>query len=201
MNAVSAYGLIAVLLAAGPSTRLGRPKQLVRFRDESLVRRAARLLTEMNASSVTVVTGCESRSVENELSDLPVDLVHNRNWEQGMGSSIACGVRSLASEAEGLLLMACDQWRMELADLERLKSAWSSDISNIYLASWRQGKAHVSGPPVIFPRDLILELKYVIPTRGVRQLVDRHMDRVEYVQLDNAAFDLDRPEDLERMGD
>lgn len=188
-----------VLLAAGPSTRLGRPKQLVRVGDECLVRRSARLALSLNPGSVIVVTGFEAEPIEAELEGLPVDTVFNHDWASGMGASINCGVRAMRQGVAGVLIMVCDQWRLEEVDLERLTHTWASDISKICVASWKEGSAYVSGPPVIFPGKLIPELKSMQANRGARQLIDRQMDSVEYVEVDNAAFDLDRPEDLDRL--
>jgi molybdenum cofactor cytidylyltransferase len=191
--------LAAVLLAGGPSTRLGRPKQLVRVDDECLVRRTARLLLGLQPDSVTVVTGCEATRVAGELEGLPVRIVYNRDWAQGMGASINAGVRSLREGADGVLIAVCDQWRLEQGDLARLANGWFSDISRIFVANWKEGDAFVSGPPVIFPRKLMPELKSMQAQRGARQLIDRYMDLVDYVEMENAAFDLDRPEDLARL--
>jgi molybdenum cofactor cytidylyltransferase len=186
-----------VLLAAGPSSRLGQPKQLVRVEGECLVSRAARLALSLNPAFVTAVTGFEADRIEAELEQLPVGIVYNRNWSRGMGASINCGVRSIHTGVEGILIMVCDQWRLEESDLARLFNAWSSDISRIVVASWKEGSAYVSGPPVIFPRKLIPELKSMQENRGARQLIDRCMDIVDYVEMEKAAHDLDRPEDLE----
>jgi len=188
--------LAAVLLAAGPSTRLGQSKQMVTIAGESLVRRTARMLLGLNPASVTVVTGCESATIENELAGLPVGIAFNRYWEQGMGGSITCGVRHVEGDLDGILVMVCDQWRVELSDLSRLFDVWSADISRIVVANWHEGKAFVSGPPVIFPSNMIPELKFMTRNRGARQVIDRHMDIVEFVDMENAAYDLDRPEDL-----
>ncbi|MGK2926738.1 MAG: nucleotidyltransferase family protein [Lysobacterales bacterium] len=196
---VSGPDLAAVLLAGGPSTRLGRPKQLVRVDGESLVRRTARLLLGLAPASVTVVTGCEATRVAGELEGLDVRIVYNRDWAQGMGASINAGVRSLREGADGVLVTVCDQWRVAQDDLDRLAACWAVDISRICVANWKEGEAFVSGPPVIFPRKLIPELKSMQAARGARQLIDRYMDLVDYVEMENAAFDLDRPEDLARL--
>jgi len=187
------------LLAAGPSSRLGQPKQLVEVGGECLVARSARLALSVQPAHVTVVSGCEAERVRAELAGLPVNIVFNRSWSSGIGGSINCGVRSMAMGVSGVLLMVCDQWRLEAADLERLVAAWSADPSRICVACWNEGAAHVSGPPVIFPGRLIPELKSMQEQRGARQLIDRYMELVEYVEMANAAFDLDRPEDLERL--
>jgi molybdenum cofactor cytidylyltransferase len=190
----------AILLAAGPSTRLGQAKQLVQFDGESLVKKAVRLLQALEPVSITVVTGCDSESIEQEIRGFPVDIAYNQNWARGMGGSISCGMRNVTGNVDGILLMVCDQWRLEADDLLRLVSSWKSDISQIYSACWNEGKAFVSGPPVLFPRKLMQELKCLHENRGARQVIDRNMDIVEFVEMKNAAFDLDRPEDLERLG-
>ena len=189
----------AVLLAAGPSTRLGQSKQLVRVDGESLVRKTARLMLGAALDYVSVVTGCEAERVGAEVEDLQVGVLHNRDWAQGMGSSINCGARLMPQAVDGVLLTVCDQWRLTSEDLDRLIRSWISDISAIYVACWDDGDAFISGPPVIFPRKLIPELKGMHPARGAGQLIDRHMDMVQYVKMENAGFDLDRPEDLERL--
>jgi molybdenum cofactor cytidylyltransferase len=191
--------LAVVLLAAGPSSRLGQAKQLVRKDGESLVRRSARLLLTLSPANLTVVTGCDAEAVAAELDGLPVGIVLNRQWERGMGASINRGVRSLPAGLDGVLVAVCDQWRLEPEDMRRLQDHWRYDISRICVAAWKEENAFVSGPPVVFPRNLIPELKSMQENRGARQLIDRYMDLVEFVEMENAAFDLDRPEDLERL--
>ena len=193
------HTLAAVLLAAGPSTRLGQPKQLVRFREETLVRRAARMLCEAAAGEVIVVTGCEADKVTRESTGLPVRAVFNREWEKGMGGSIACGARNLASVPDGILVGVCDQWLLEASDLQKLVSSWMDAPDRIHVASWKEGAADVSGPPVIFPGRLKGELKGLDRGRGARQIIDRYIECVEFVPLESAALDLDRPSDLDRL--
>ena len=191
--------IAGLLLAAGPSSRLGQAKQLVKVGEESLVRRATRLLLAQQPASVTVVVGCEAAAISREIQDLPVTIINNPEWAQGMGASISCGARRIPDSFDGILLMACDQWRLEEADLAQLIAAWASDISAISVASWKEGKAVVSGPPVIFPRSLKQDLISVNKNRGARQVIDRNIDIVHYAEMENAACDLDRPEDLEEL--
>jgi len=193
-------GISALLLAAGPSSRLGRAKQLVQVQGECLVRRSARLLLAQDNVPVTVVVGCEADRISREVSDLPVTIVINRDWEQGMGGSLSCGVRHIKDDFDGILVMACDQWRLEESDIARMIDVWSPDPSTILVASWSEGQAQVSGPPVIFPRKFRPDLIAVVKNRGARQVIDRHIDHVRYLNLENAGYDLDRPEDLQKIG-
>lgn len=192
------HKLAAILLAAGPSSRLGRPKQLLEFNGETLVRRAARLLLELGLK-VIAVTGAESVKVEKSLKGLALDTVYNENWVQGMGESIARGASKIPAGYDGVLIMQCDQWRIQKDDLFSLISSWNSDISRIYATSWCSKESLVYGPPVIFPSDLIHELKNVKGQMGAKALLDQYSGRLELVGMANAASDLDTTEDLKRL--
>lgn len=196
MNEAEKPVLAAVLLAAGASRRLGQPKQLLQFHGESLVRRAAGLLLKLGADPVVVVTGFRSQDVIRELEGLPLVYAINSEWEQGMGNSIACGMRNVPPGVDGVLLLLCDQWRLDLKDLLNLKSSWDSDISRIILSGWNDGKSHSSGPPVIFPGELIPELLFVNGKTGAKPVIDSHREIVRVVELKNAAYDLDEQQDL-----
>ena len=199
MNRPEGRRLAAILPAAGPSTRLGQSKQLVRMDGESLVRRAARLLLALEPESVTVVSGSDSGRVTREVEDLPVSVIHNPDWRRGMGGSIACGVHSLVEAPKAVLILLCDQWRLEKEDIERLIEAWNADISRIVAASWFRGKSRVYGPPVVFPGEYIRELKFLDEKRGAKYLIDREPGNVRFVRMDNAGFDLDCPADLDAL--
>ena len=189
----------AILLAAGPSSRLGQAKQLVRVDGESLVRRTARLLLSVDPVSLTVVTGFVDDVVEQELSDLPVRFARNDNWEQGMGGSIACGIQNISEEVDGVLISLCDHWRIEGSDLFSLISMWMTDISRIVAASWFDDKASVYGPPALFPRFYIRELTGLAGNKGAKAVICQNLANVQFVKMENAAYDLDRPEDLEQL--
>lgn len=188
----------AVLLAAGGSSRMGSPKQLLRIEDEALVTRMARRLVELEPASVMVVTGAASQAVKDQLSGLPVQIVHNPRWQDGMAGSLAAGVKNLPAEIEGVLIMLCDQWRVGLEDLQALVRAWNTDISHISAACWHDKGRQVMGPPVIFPRALFGELISLKGDRGARAVIEKYRERASFVAMESACFDLDEPADLER---
>jgi molybdenum cofactor cytidylyltransferase len=190
--------LAIVLLAAGSSSRLGQPKQLLRIEGEALVARTARRLLSLETAGVIVVTGYESSAVSDQLSGMPLQIVHNPDWQQGMGTSIARGVKQLPVAALGVLIMLCDQWRVDQADLELLFSAWCADISQIVVARWGSSGSADFGPPVIFPENMFHELAALQGDCGARPVIEKYRDRVEFVKMGHAAYDLDVPGDLEQ---
>jgi len=191
--------LAAVLLAAGSSNRLGQPKQLVRLRGETLVRRSASLMLNLQAETNVAVTGYRSAEVAEELQDLPIAIKENPEWSLGMGGSIVCGLQAVPENADGVLLMLCDQWRLSLSDLNRLKNDWLIDISQIVVAQWKENNAIFSGSPAIFPRQLIHELKCIKKGKGAKPVIEENREMVRFVEMENAAWDLDNPRDLELL--
>lgn len=201
----------ALLLAAGSSSRLGQSKQLLQFDGEPLVRRQARLLLALDPVCVIVVTGAEQSAVEQALDGLPVQRVQNQNWQQGMGSSIACGIAAMPERVRGALLMLCDQWKITGEDLLALTQEWQRQPGAVAVAQWRdasseepeepgqspgQSSGHLaSGPPVVFPRVLFAKLVKLQGEQGARQVIRHFKGEVQRIMLPDAAFDIDQPGD------
>jgi len=189
----------AVLLAAGGSSRLGQAKQLVQIDGESLVLRGARNLLELQPARVVVVTGAAAQAVGDQISSVPVQTVYNPDWSLGMGRSIAAGLAHMPSTIEGVLIMLCDQWRVEFSDLESLARLWLSDISRIATASWNVSDAFVYGPPAIFPRKYFRQLACLREDKGARSVIQQNRQQLQSILLENAAADLDLPADLQQL--
>lgn len=186
----------ALLLAAGGSSRLGRSKQLLKFRGRTLVRHSAELLLGLT-DHVVVVTGAQAREVGAELEDLEVNTLVNRRWREGIGTSIALGVQDLPTSLDGLLLLLCDQYRVGTEDLERLSASWRDNPKRIFAAKW--GGAF--GPPVIFPRQFFRQLGRLSGDLGARRLLVEQRASVRFFDLDNAAYDVDDSVGLEWLRD
>lgn len=97
-----------IILAAGGSTRLGSPKQLLRFDGQTLIRRAANAALESRCDRVVIVIGSRAEEVKRELKGLPVLIVENTEWQSGMSSSLRAGLSEVINY-DAVLIMLCDQ--------------------------------------------------------------------------------------------
>ena len=192
MTADSGNSLAGILLAAGGSSRLGQPKQLLKYRGEALVRRAAQCLCSYTYPTF-IVTGAYRKETLSALAGTAVREVHHPAWSRGMGSSIRAGVKALDEDCEAVLILLCDQYRIEDTDLSRLCAAWAASPATITCASW-SGRL---GPPAIFPRSEFSALLSLEGDEGARKLITA--GHANAVPMPHAAHDVDTPQSMETM--
>jgi molybdenum cofactor cytidylyltransferase len=191
-GADSGEGLHAIVLAAGASTRFGSPKQLVRVAGRPLLHTAVARAADVAGSAVTVVLGAHAAELTPLLTHTQALVVINREWREGMASSIRAGVSRLPASCNAVLLMVVDQAAVTAEDLQRLVGAWRRQPD--YVVAARYGMT--TGVPAIFPRSVFSDLVALRGDVGARVLLQRNPDRVVRVPMASAAIDLDTPEDL-----
>lgn len=181
-----------LVLAAGASRRLGQPKQLVTLRGRPALHSVLATAVAVAGNAVTVVVGAHAAQLTYLLSHSPASSIVNAQWEEGIASSIRCGLASIPASADAVMVVLGDQVCVTADDLKRLLAAWKDQESVIAAASYAQG----IGVPAIFPRAYFGELAQLRGDEGARKILQRNPDRVVRVPMPNAAVDLDTPEDL-----
>lgn len=189
--------IAGLLLAAGGSSRLGRPKQLVEFEGKTLIRRAAEALIQAGCSPVIVVLGSEIEESRRSLGGLCVTLVENLGWHRGMGSSIGCGIaelRTIEPLAAGVLITTCDQPSVTGTELKKFADRSYGSPTSIIAAEY----AGVLGVPAFFPAVMFDDLETLDADKGARDLI-RNSPVTLSIALPEAALDVDTSADLERL--
>ncbi|MDR7422254.1 MAG: nucleotidyltransferase family protein [Armatimonadota bacterium] len=191
MTPPRAARVCAVVLAAGSSTRMGRPKLALAIDGEAMLRRVARAALASRCREVVVVLGADAPLYAPLLADLPVRVVHNPDHREGIASSLRVGIRAVAPEADGAVILLGDQPFVTAAVIDSL-IARAADA--LVAASRARG---VVGPPVYFARAVFPELLALHGDRGARAVVEAHAADAVIISLpEEAAADVDRPSDL-----
>ena len=194
-----ALRVAAIVLAAGASTRMGRPKQqLGSFGRESLLRRSAVEAMRSGCQPVIVVTGAHSDQSAREVSDLSVRVIHNPDWSRGMSSSLRAGLAALATEANeahAAIITVCDQPFARAPVLAALSSAYRSSGSGIVASEY----GGTLGVPALFARAHFAELAGLSGTAGAKQVIQAHASDVRRVPFPDGAVDIDTWEDYCRF--
>jgi molybdenum cofactor cytidylyltransferase len=184
-----------IVLAAGASRRLGQPKQLVQLQGRPALHIVVSNAVAVAGNAVTVVVGANASQLTYLLTHTPASSVVNKQWEEGLASSLRCGLAATPAAADAIMVLLGDQVCVTSDDLKRLLAAWNDQEGVIAAASYAQG----IGVPAIFPRAYFSELAQLRGDEGARKVLQRNPDRVVRVPMPNAAIDLDTPEDLQTL--
>lgn len=192
------HGAIGVIvLAAGESSRLGRPKQSLPFASGTLLGHAVAQALAAGLGPVIVVLGAGADALRAEVPT-GAHVVLNAGWREGMASSIRTGVRALAEgwpEAAAAIIMTCDQPHVSADLLRGLAQAWESGCAAV--AASRYGGT--LGVPALFARELWPELLALQGDRGAKAVIARHADRARAIEFPGGELDVDTEEDWRRL--
>jgi molybdenum cofactor cytidylyltransferase len=193
--------IAAIILAAGESSRLGQPKQLIQFQGKTLVRRAVNAASEAGCQPILLVLGSETELVQgirSELKNSGATIISNRNWKGGIGTSIRAGVQHLIDTALGVeatVLLACDQPFVDRAVIDGLITLRRETRKPIVAASY----AGTLGVPVLFDRSLLPELLRLDDSAGAKSIILSNRDQVAEFPFPAGKIDIDTAEDWQRF--
>lgn len=192
---IPAAKLRIVVLAAGFSVRLGRPKALARIQGLSLLRRTIRTLSAFRAATdIIVVIPHRAARYTLGFSRRSVTFVANADRAAGLASSVRLGVRR-ARHSAGILLLPVDLVELQRRDIARLIARWRGARRRV---AARRVESH-AGAPLILPRWLYARARTITGDAGLRELVRRlPQHAVSLTDLPSAELDVDTPRDLER---
>jgi molybdenum cofactor cytidylyltransferase len=187
--------IVAVVLAGGASTRMGRPKQLLPLGGGTVLSTVVSRLLESPVDRVVVVLGCAAETVARAAAlpgDPRVEVVENAEWAEGMASSLRRGIAA-AGDAEAVVIALGDQPGVDPGVVGRLVDAFRKGAP---LAVPVHGEER--GHPVLFARSLFEDLLAVRGDVGAREVVRAHWRQAARVAAAPLA-DLDTPEDFEEL--
>ena len=187
----------AVVLAAGSSARMGRPKALLPWGAGVMIGQVVETLQAAGGiGAVVVVTGHGSEQVAAAVSGRGVRLVHNPAHAEGMLSSVCAGLSAIAGEVEGIMLVLGDQPAVRAETLRRLVDAWRRSGAPLAIPTYPGKRVH----PVIFAATLLREILSLRPPQTLREIVHRHLGEALLVAVEDAGVigDVDTPEEYRR---
>jgi molybdenum cofactor cytidylyltransferase len=191
-------GIGALILAAGKSTRMGRPKMLLPWQGSTIIRSVVNSYLAAGISEVIVVTGGVRREVEELLADLPVQLVFNPLYENGeMLDSLKIGLRSFSSNVEAAMIALGDQPKIGQAEISQVVEGYIETPAPLVVPSFQMRRGH----PWIVERRLWKEMLGLELPRTLRAFLKEQAEMIYYVNIDNSSIlmDMDTPEDYERL--
>jgi molybdenum cofactor cytidylyltransferase len=189
----------AIILAAGASTRMGQPKQLLPIDGQPMIRHTAETILRAGLPEVVAVVGAVAAPVARVLAGLPIRVVVNLDWRLGLSASVRTGIRAMPAGTTAVLLVLADQPTLRVETIQALIRRYHSTGAAI-VAPYFQGRR---GNPVLFDRSLFRELTAVRGDQGGKAVIQRHPGLVERLEVSDLGIllDIDSPQDLVRASD
>ena len=185
-----------IILAAGQSTRLGRPKQLLDVCGKTAIRRVAEVAIAAQLDMVVVVIGNAAEEIGRELTGLDVCVVENPDFAEGQSTSMRAGLGALPGDVDAALFLLGDQPTMTSDVIDVVVAAYRDSGASIVQARYRGRPGH----PVLFDRSLFTELAAVTGDRGARDVIARHPEMIHFADMNqDAPLDIDTKADYERV--
>ncbi|WP_435132687.1 nucleotidyltransferase family protein [Formosa sp. A9] len=190
--------LQVLLIAAGESKRMGQPKQLLAWQGKTLIEHQIEVLQKAHLS-LTVVLGAKAEIISKSITNLDVQIVENANWREGMGTSIACGVKeicNLDSKPDGVLIALVDQPLIAVAHFEALIANFEPRKQQIIMSESETG---LRSAPVIFDAYYFEALRRLQGDIGAKQIIKKHENKVKTVLCKSSLEDVDTMDSYRRM--
>jgi len=179
--------LVAIVLAAGDSTRLGTPKQLQRLGGETLLRHTLHAALGSGADRTAVVLGAHRERLREHIKDLPVLIVEHPDWNSGQSSSLRAGLEAVADRAGAVLFLVADQTELSPQLLRSVIERWRAAPSSIVACAY----GGTAGVPAVFPRELFDELRKLEGETGAKPVLARHPERLVTVDFPGGDREID----------
>jgi molybdenum cofactor cytidylyltransferase len=188
---------VAIVLAAGSSSRMGQSKQLLKIGGESLLHRTIKTVIDSGVDKVIVVLGSNQQTHQKEIADLPIQIISNSNWEKGIGSSIKSGVEFVNDHfplSHSILFTVCDQPLLDSDHLKKMIHTFQAKKSIV--ASFYSGSP---GVPALFDRSMFEKLLQVNDGQGAKKILQDNIEAVHVIDFPQGEIDLDTPGDWEKF--
>ena len=190
------YGII--LLAAGASRRLGKPKQLLPYAGKTMLQHVLHTVLHERDAPVVLVLGSGASLYLRELDEERIFLTINTEWEKGMATSIKAGLTALLDklpDIESVIIMTCDQPYISGKVLDELIEMKQKSGKPIVASSY----AETLGPPVIFRSQYFPDLMQLEGDSGARKIITQHPDEVASISFPEGNIDIDTQADYEAL--
>ncbi len=188
-----------IILAAGQSSRLGQPKQLLNFKGTSLLQHAINSARQSSLRDIILVLGSEFELIKDAIDLTGVHLASNENWQSGIASSITCGLDAFDlfnPRPDAAIFMVCDQPFVDSALLNQLLAAQKASGKPIVASAY----GDIVGIPALFHKSFFNQLQALKGDTGAKKIIQQNPDDTITVPFDQGGIDIDTPDDYHSLG-
>ncbi|MGK7881857.1 MAG: NTP transferase domain-containing protein [Crocosphaera sp.] len=190
--------IAVIILAAGASRRMGQPKQLLPYKGQNLLNYITKCAIASLGNPVIVILGANVEKIELEIASLPVKLIKNNHWNEGISSSIRCGISYIQKQylhIDGVVFITCDQPFISAKLIKQLIDAYYSTNKPIIASQYEE----TLGIPALFSHTFFPELMHLKGDRGAKKIINKYPDLVYVIDFPQGQIDLDTLENYQHF--
>jgi molybdenum cofactor cytidylyltransferase len=186
-----------IILAAGESSRLGKPKQNLLYQGKTLLQHTLTTAVNSGCQPIILVLGANNESIVSLIDETRVKIVYNADWQEGMSSSIRIGITELqkTNYTDSAIIMLCDQPFVDAALIDKIQHQHSQTQKGIIACAYN----NTLGVPVLFAQKYFAELLLLKGNEGAKKLLGIYADDISSVDFPKGAVDIDTMEDYESL--
>lgn len=188
-----------LLLAAGNSSRLGQPKQLLKWKSSNLLQHAIDTVKKVQSDSVILVLGANYQEIISEINTNSIHVVNNKTWQKGLGNSIAVGVnyiKKVIPETEAILISLADQPLITETYLSKMISEFNIEKKQIIATAYKNNRL---GVPALFDKEYFEELMQLNNDEGAKHIIKKHQQVVRFKEASQMFSDIDTLESYKML--
>ncbi|NNK82237.1 MAG: nucleotidyltransferase family protein, partial [Flavobacteriaceae bacterium] len=188
-----------LLLAAGNSSRLGQPKQLLKWKSSNLLQHAIDTVKKVQSDSVILVLGANYQKIISEINTNSVHVLNNKTWHNGLGNSIAFGVNYIEKtfpEIEAILISLADQPLITKSYLLQMISEFNICKKQIIGTANKNNRL---GVPALFDKEYFEELMQLNNDEGAKHIIKNHLQVVRFIEASQMFSDIDTLEAYKKL--
>ena len=188
--------IAVIILAAGNSTRLRDPKQLLKLDGETLLHRTVRIAIQSEAALIYVVLGYRKFQMRKAIkklidNDNQIKIINNKKWLQGMATSISAALVDLPVSISAVIIVVCDQPYLSVSLLRTITKTYKNNDAGIVASRYSNG---VLGVPALFSKDYFSNLSSLQGDKGARNILRDNKDTIQVVNFPDGSIDVDTQE-------
>ena len=184
-----------LILAAGNSKRLGRPKQLVKWNESTLLNHTIVQASKVDNADTYIALGGNQSDIRPSIMGEAI-ILDIPNWQDGMGTTISSSLNQIDSDIyDGVILCVCDQPYISNEVFDKLINAFENRTSSIIVSQYKTD----SGPPTLFAKKYYPNLLHLQGDSGAKRIIRKHINEVSFISFENGDIDIDTEDDVKKL--
>ena len=186
-----------IILAAGLSSRMGEFKPLLPYKNKKVINILVETIISSSINEILLIVGYNEKLIRKEVINYNINIIYNPEYNEGMHTSVMCGVNNVAKDIDSFMIFLADQPQISINLINKLIYAQKNTDKGIIIPTYSERKGH----PILLNKKYIQLARQLNPDKGLKGLIDGCSNDIEYLSFDSdeILFDIDTPNDYEIM--